>query len=498
MAFSHLKLSAPILKALEEARYEVPTPIQHQAIPPILEGKDLLGIAQTGTGKTAAFALPLLDRLSRHTTRAQRGRMRVLILSPTRELSSQIHASFLKYGKHQRLSSAVIFGGVGQGPQVRALERGLDILVATPGRLLDLMQQGFARLDQVEAFVLDEADRMLDMGFIVPIRRIVSSLPAKRQTLMFSATMPDPIAKLAADLLHHPERIEITPVASTVDKVDQKVIHVDKGLKREKLRQLLEDTTVYQALVFTRTKRGADKVCDDLSAHGIRSSAINGNKSQGQRERALGSFRNGDLRVLVATDIAARGIDVPGVSLVVNYELPDEPESYVHRIGRTARAGREGRAVALCSHDERLNLRDIERLIGQAIPVEGAAPPPFSGQGPLRPEPRRQQGYGQGRPPRSDQRRHEPREQSWRGPDRPHRPSSNQSSGSGEPSRLEPGHRGHQAQRQGQAQGQGQGKRGRGRRGQSRRGGQGSSGQGSGASPQGSGFLGAIKRTFGL
>ena len=372
--FESLGLGANLLKALADAGYSTPTPIQAQAIPPVLEGRDLLGIAQTGTGKTAAFALPLIELMARKPYRSTSGNARVLVLTPTRELAAQVEASFRTYGRHTPLRSAVIFGGVGQERQVRALRGGLDVLIATPGRLLDLMQQGHARLDKVEFFVLDEADRMLDMGFIRDIKKIVAVLPTVRQTLLFSATMPPEISELAHEQLRDPVRAEVTPQATTVERIEQKLIFVDKSRKRELLRQLLSDASIYQALVFTRTKRGADRVAEDLSAAGIESGAIHGNKAQNHRERTLRAFRSGALRVLVATDIAARGLDIPGVSHVFNYELPDEPESYVHRIGRTARAGREGIAIAFCCSEELEQLRDIERLIAIELPTDRENP----------------------------------------------------------------------------------------------------------------------------
>ncbi len=376
--FSKFNLLAPIQTALAEAGYFVPTPIQEQTIPMLMTGRDLLGIAQTGTGKTAAFALPILDRLGRHRDRsgspARRGTLprntRVLILTPTRELASQIDASFAKYGRYLRLSRAVVYGGVGQQPQVRAMERGVDILVATPGRLLDLINQRHIFLDKLEVFVLDEADRMLDMGFIHDIRRIVAMLPEERQTLLFSATMPKDIASLAEGLLRDPVRVEATPPASTVDRVDQKVLFVDKSNKRHLLHSILIQEDVHRALVFTRTKHGADKVTSELELRNIRAVAIHGNKSQGAREKALSDFRAGHVRVLVATDIAARGIDVVGITHVINYDLPNEPESYVHRIGRTARANTDGTAISFCDADERPFLRDIERLTRREVSVD--------------------------------------------------------------------------------------------------------------------------------
>jgi ATP-dependent RNA helicase RhlE len=329
----------------------------------------LLGIAQTGTGKTAAFALPLLHRLAAAPKKMLPRNARVLVLSPTRELASQIEASFRAYGKNLRVSSTVVFGGVGFSPQVKALARGVDVLVATPGRLIDHMGQGTVRFDALEALVLDEADRMLDMGFIRDIRRIVKAVPRERQNLFFSATMPGEIAELAAEMLRDPVRVAVTPAAKTVDRIRQQVIFVDAAAKRALLARTLADPAVQRALVFTRTKRGADRVAKHLAAEGIAADAIHGNKSQGQREKALAAFKAGSLRVLVATDIAARGIDVDGITHVVNYELPNIPESYVHRIGRTARAGADGAAIAFCDREEREFLRDIEATIKMRIPV---------------------------------------------------------------------------------------------------------------------------------
>ncbi|MHB1217584.1 MAG: DEAD/DEAH box helicase [Alphaproteobacteria bacterium] len=367
--FNELRLCAPLLEALSAEGYVTPTPIQAQAIPHLLEGKDLLGIAQTGTGKTAAFALPILQRLADNRRQAAPKTCRVLILSPTRELAGQIAQSFRTYGRNLRLTSTVVFGGVGMVPQIKGLARGVDILVATPGRLMDHMRQGTVRLDAVECFVLDEADRMLDMGFINDVRRMVRVLPKVRQNLFFSATMPREIAGLAAELLTDPVRVAVTPEASTVERVVQHVIFVDAPKKRSALTQVLADPAITRAMVFTRTKRGADRVTRHLQDAHIEAAAIHGDKSQGQRERALSDFRAGKARVLVATDIAARGIDVDGVSHVINYELPNVPESYVHRIGRTARAGAEGVAISLCDREERAYLRDIEKTIRQRIPI---------------------------------------------------------------------------------------------------------------------------------
>ncbi|HEX2905807.1 MAG TPA: DEAD/DEAH box helicase [Phototrophicaceae bacterium] len=367
MQFQDLKLIDPLLRAVHAEGYNEPTPIQAQAIPHVLNGKDLVGCAQTGTGKTAAFALPILQRLMAAPSR-QRG-IRVLVLSPTRELASQIGESFSVYGRHTGLKNAVIFGGVGQQPQIEAVRRGLDILVATPGRLLDLMNQGWVRLDTVEIFVLDEADRMLDMGFIHDVRRVISALPVKRQTLLFSATMPPDIQDLAARILINPVRVEVTPQATTVEKIEQSVFFVEKKDKRALLEHLLNDQAIRRVLVFTRTKHGANKVAEQLERVRIQAEAIHGNKSQTARERALANFKSGKTRVLVATDIAARGLDVEDVTHVINYDLPNEPESYVHRIGRTARAGASGIAYSFCDVDERAYLRDIEKLIRLRVPV---------------------------------------------------------------------------------------------------------------------------------
>jgi ATP-dependent RNA helicase RhlE len=372
--FTELKLSAPLLQALATEGYETPTPIQAQAIPPLLEGRDLLGIAQTGTGKTAAFALPLLQRLTTTDRRAGPRNVRALILTPTRELCVQILDSFRTYGRHLRMSRAAVYGGVSQGPQVSTLSRGVDVLVATPGRLLDLMNQGQVRFDQLEAFVLDEADRMLDMGFIVPVKRIVAKLPKERQTLLFSATMPQDVAGLAASLLKEPVRVEVTPVATTAERISQRVHFVEKANKRALLAHLLSDQGIARALVFARTKHGANKVAEQLDRAGVRTDAIHGNKSQNARQKALNDFRNGKVRVLVATDIAARGIDVDGITHVINFDLPNEPESYVHRIGRTARAGNDGIAISFCDAEERAFLRDIEKTIRQQVAVDADHP----------------------------------------------------------------------------------------------------------------------------
>jgi len=368
--FLSLGLSQPLLNALTELGYQTPTPIQIEAIPPLLKGRDLLGIAQTGTGKTAAFSLPILDRLTLTKVVTTAKYPRVLVLTPTRELAAQILESFRTYGKNLQFSSAVIFGGVSERPQIQALSRGVDILVATPGRLLDLMGQKQVFLNRLEVFVLDEADRMLDMGFINDIKKIIAVLPKERQTLLFSATMPASISGLANNLLKQPIKIEITPPASTVDRVEQLLYMVEKPQKSRLLRSLLKGDGFERVLVFTRTKHGANRLSQDLEKSSISSAAIHGNKSQGARERALDGFKKGTVRVLVATDIAARGIDVADVTHVINFDLPNEPESYVHRIGRTGRAGREGTAISFCDTLEKEFLRDIERAIRIKVPVK--------------------------------------------------------------------------------------------------------------------------------
>ncbi|WP_084799961.1 DEAD/DEAH box helicase [Sediminibacterium salmoneum] len=370
MLFKELELIEPILKALETEGYTNPTPIQEQAIPSALAGKDILGCAQTGTGKTAAFSIPILQlvcqsQLNGNFTRG----IKALILTPTRELAIQIDESIAAYGKNLRISHEVIFGGVSQHHQVINLKKGVDILTATPGRLLDLMQQGFIHLKDIRFFVLDEADRMLDMGFINDVKKVVAKLPEKKQTLFFSATMPDEIEKLANTLLKNPVTIAVTPVSSTVEKIEQAIYFVEKENKKNLLQDLLQDSAIKSALVFTRTKHGADKVVKNLVKQGITSEAIHGNKSQNARQRALTNFKNGNTRILVATDIAARGIDVDGLSHVFNYELPNVPETYVHRIGRTGRAGENGMAISFCDTEERAYLKDIQKLIKIELPV---------------------------------------------------------------------------------------------------------------------------------
>jgi ATP-dependent RNA helicase RhlE len=369
VSFADLGLAEPLLRALDAAKYTVPTPIQARTIPLLLQGRDVLGIAQTGTGKTAAFALPVLQHLAASKERAQPKSPRALVLAPTRELAVQIARSFDTYGRGLGLRLGMVIGGLGFGRQIETLNRGVDILVATPGRLLDLMNQGHARLGNVSFFVLDEADRMFDMGFIKDVRRIASSVRKQRQTLMFSATMPPDVAKLAAEVLHQPERVEIAPQGRTVDKIDQSVYFVSAGTKRALLSYLLADSALERVIVFTRTKRGANRVAEALEKTGVASEAIHGNKSQNARQRALDAFSRGRARVLVATDLAARGIDVQGVTHVINYELPAEAESYVHRIGRTARAGASGIALSFCDGSERGQLKSIERLTNQRLAV---------------------------------------------------------------------------------------------------------------------------------
>ena len=372
--FSELGLAVPIKLALNARNHFIPTPIQAQTIPSFLGGRDMLGIAQTGTGKTAAFALPILHQLSRkHGTKKPRN-PRALILAPTRELAIQISDEFRAYGKHLQLRQVVIYGGVSQKPQVNILTRGVDILIATPGRLLDLMYQRCVALDAIQFFVLDEADRMLDMGFVRDVRKIVATLPKRRQSLLFSATMPSEIAHLSGEILFEPIRIEVTPQATPIKRIEQSVYFVDAARKGDLLANILGDPALSRVIVFARTKHRANRVAERLGKFGVSAEAIHGNKSQGARQRALKRFRAGDARVLVATDIAARGIDIDGITHVINYELPNEPESYVHRIGRTARAGASGKAFSFCDPSERGYLRDIERLIRCKVRVIGEEP----------------------------------------------------------------------------------------------------------------------------
>ncbi|WP_199086993.1 DEAD/DEAH box helicase [Bosea sp. ASV33] len=392
--FTDLGLAEPLLKALAAEGYETPTPIQAQAIPHILQGRDLLGAAQTGTGKTAAFSLPMLHRLLGKPRQMSARSVRALILSPTRELAAQIEASIRTYGRFTSLKSAVIFGGVPVGKQIRALGEKVDILVATPGRLLDLVDQRAVSLREIEFLVLDEADQMLDLGFIHALRRIATLIPKERHTLLFSATMPKPIRDIASAYLTDPVEVAVAPVATTAEKIDQRVIFTDAHDKPALLAKTLNVPELERAIVFTRTKHGADKVVRQLGTSGIEAAAIHGNKSQGQRERALGAFRDGSLRILVATDIAARGIDVDGISHVVNFDLPNVPETYVHRIGRTARAGAEGIAIAFCTPEERGDLAAIEKLTKVAITPVGAVPY-WDGRTPKKP-PQNQRGGGRG------------------------------------------------------------------------------------------------------
>ncbi len=430
-SFLALGLAEPIARALVDEQYSTPTPIQAQTIPQVLAARDVVGIAQTGTGKTAAFALPILNHLSKTQRRPEARSCRVLVLSPTRELSAQIVESFTTYGRYLRPRVALVIGGVPLGRQIRALAPGVDVLVATPGRLLDLMQQRAVHLDRVEVFVLDEADRMLDMGFIHDIRKIVTKLPSKRQTLFFSATMPREIADLASHMLRDPVRVAVTPAATTVERITQQVIHVDRAGKPALLAEVLRQESVERVLVFTRTKRGADKVVRALAKSGLAAEAIHGNKSQNQRERVLAAFRAGRIRTLVATDIAARGIDVDGISHVVNYDLPNIPESYVHRIGRTARAGADGMAISFCEAEERAFLRDIEKLIRMSIPAtdrrsDRRDPPTQHANGPAKHngqhkpqhQPRHKQQQGRGRQEQRDRR---PAQQQARPSGRQHR-----------------------------------------------------------------------------
>lgn len=375
MTFEQLSLIEPIMKALKTEGYTIPTPIQQQSIPVVLNRKDLLGCAQTGTGKTAAFAIPVLQIL--HQDQRNRNgykHIRTLVLVPTRELAAQVEESFAAYGRYTGLTQEVIYGGVSQHTQTIALRNGTDILIATPGRLLDLMNQGYVHLDHLEVLVLDEADRMLDMGFIHDIKKIMRALPQERQTLFFSATMPPPIEKLAASLLHQPVKVEVTPASSTAERIEQAIYFVNKSDKQSLLQYLIKEQKADRVLVFTRTKHGADKISKELNRSNIGADAIHGNKTQSARQRALANFKTGRLKVLVATDIAARGIDIDYLTHVINFDLPNVPESYVHRIGRTARAGASGIALSFCDREERAYLKDITKLIGQVIPVVNEHP----------------------------------------------------------------------------------------------------------------------------
>lgn len=381
MNFEQLNVIAPILKALQSQGYTTPTPIQQQSIPVALQGRDLLGCAQTGTGKTAAFAIPILQLLHERNQGGQHAGIRSLILTPTRELAIQIEESFRDYGKNLGLKHTAIFGGVSQYHQVTKLKKGIDILIATPGRLLDLMSQRLVSLSQVEMFVLDEADRMLDMGFINDVRKIIAKLPEKKQTLFFSATMPSEIQGLSRILLHNPVKVEVTPVSSTAEKIEQAVYFVEKQNKLSLLLHLLRDPAIDHALVFTETKHGADKLCKQLMRENIRAQAIHGNKSQNARQLALENFKKKQIRILVATDIAARGIDIDRLSHVINYDIPNIPETYVHRIGRTGRAGEEGKAISFCSLEEKMYLRDVQKITGITLPVVLDHPYPMSNPG---------------------------------------------------------------------------------------------------------------------
>ncbi len=391
MQFESLNIIDPILKSLKEEGYSEPTPIQIQAIPIVLRGTDLIGCAQTGTGKTAAFAVPIIQLLYNERSNERKRKIRSLIVTPTRELAIQIEESFNAYGRHTGLSYSVVFGGVNQNPQVAALRNGVDVLVATPGRLLDLMNQGYISLKDIKIFVLDEADRMLDMGFIHDVRKIISALPQKRQSLFFSATMPPEIVKLAGSIVYKPVKVEVTPSATTVDIVDQFVYFTDKGNKNALLVEILKDEKIKTALVFTRTKFGADKVVKILRKKNIIAESIHGNKAQSTRQRALSNFKAQTTRVLVATDIAARGIDVDDLEYVINYEIPNISETYVHRIGRTGRAGANGTAISFCDADEKAYLKDIEKLITKRLQVVEDHPFPLIDNNPVK-TPRQQHG----------------------------------------------------------------------------------------------------------
>ena len=391
--FAELDLIAPLQQALSDVKYTTPTPVQAKTIPTALTGRDILGCAQTGTGKTAAFALPLLNKLGSQNRKAAPHKPFALILAPTRELAVQIGDSFQTYGKHRKLRTTLVYGGVGQGKQVRALQRGTHILVATPGRLLDLMNQGHIKLNQLSVFVLDEADRMLDMGFLPDIKRVIQKLPQERQSLFFSATLAPKIVQLSRHLLNNPYSVNVTPKETSVEKIEQTIIHLEQRDKQRRLEEILDDREVDRALVFTRTKRNANAVTKQLLRSGVSAAAIHGNKSQNARQRALDGFRSRKIRVLVATDVASRGIDIPGVTHVVNFDLPVEPECYVHRIGRTGRAGAEGIAISFCNTAERPDLQAIEKLIGHKVPLaEGTTEPKF-----VAPAKRRSSGGGKAR-----------------------------------------------------------------------------------------------------
>jgi len=370
MKFTDLDLIAPILQALQEEKYAEPTSIQEKAIPVIIKGRDVLGRAQTGTGKTAAFAIPIIQHLYQDQRRSsQHRKIKALVITPTRELAIQIGESFTTYGRHTNVNNTVIFGGVGQGSQTRALRHGVDVLVATPGRLLDLMEQGFITLKNIEYFVLDEADRMLDMGFIHDIKKIISKLPSRRQSLFFSATMPEKIVKLSQTILYDPVKVEVSPVSSTAETIQQYLYYTNKSSKKELLIHILQDSNIDQVLLFSRTKHGADRIARNLAKKKVSAAAIHGDKAQSQRQKALAQFKAGNVRVLVATDIAARGIDIDKLKYVINYDIPNESETYVHRIGRSGRAGEEGTAISLCEPEENVFIRDIETLIRKKIEV---------------------------------------------------------------------------------------------------------------------------------
>ena len=427
MSFKNLNLIEPIQRALVTEGYTIPTPIQEQAIPIVLQGRDLIGCAQTGTGKTAAFAIPILQILhEKRKLRNEPARIKALIVTPTRELAIQIGESFTSYGRHTGLTHTVVFGGVSQYQQTLALKRGVDILIATPGRLLDLVTQKFINLRQIDIFVLDEADRMLDMGFIHDVKRIIAIIPKERQTLFFSATMPPAITKLASTILTDPARVEVTPQSSTVDIIDQSLYYVDKGSKNGLLLHLLNGENVTSALIFARTKHGADKVVRILDKNGVTAEAIHGNKSQNARQGALERFKNRKIKALVATDIAARGIDIDELSHVINFELPNVPETYVHRIGRTGRAGHEGQAISFCDTEERAYLKDIEKLIGKSIPV--VKDHPYASSSPAPAAAFARGGFrGIGKPRAGEERRSSPDERrrghsDGRGPSRSSRP----------------------------------------------------------------------------
>ncbi|MCX6302807.1 MAG: DEAD/DEAH box helicase [Bacteroidia bacterium] len=411
MQFESLNIIEPILRSLKEEGYKIPTPIQEQAIPIVLRGTDLIGCAQTGTGKTAAFAVPILQLLGKTRSFDRKRKIRSLIVTPTRELAIQIEESFKTYGRYTGLTCTVVFGGVHQNPQTTSLRNGVDILVATPGRLLDLMNQGFISLKDIEIFVLDEADRMLDMGFIHDVRKIIAALPPKRQSLFFSATMPPEIVKLAGSIVYKPVKVEVTPSATTVDIVKQFVYFTDKVNKNALLLELLKDKKIKTALVFTRTKYGADKVVKVLKKKNISAEAIHGNKAQNTRQRALSSFKAQTTRVLVATDIAARGIDVDDLEYVINYEIPNISETYVHRIGRTGRAGAGGTAISFCDADEKAYLRDIEKLITKRIQVINDHPYPLIDENPVKPPQRQHQDHNR---PRNVARESRNRNNRWR------------------------------------------------------------------------------------